>query len=523
MIPYAKFFFILNVFFTFLRLEASDTKASKVEAVCIDGKTYITFKKSADFLGNYLVYRFKDIPKELNEINPIAIIPNVTFKHPDNHIAFFTPSGAPLTSEDGFFVNTIKEKGDFYYCIIGEGSNESIVAGQNITDLRIEESVADKPGALFQTQIKTAGQTEDYYAIWMDYEIWQKNLSPGQWPNKTNEYYGSFFSISYFENETITANIPLVISLHSISGGGNGGYFALPAKKGSYRMYVSDHRKRWWGTSALERINNSIDFIVDNPKYKIDKNRIYLEGTCMGGHGAILHALQYPQKYAAIYAQVPSINPEQVKIIKNEMKLPPIITYFGFKDGDNSNYNFGKKGHVPFLKTMQENQFAVWSLWHDDGHTVPKDMNSEKCVFGGFWRFKKNEIIPIFYNNSLDQNCGHKSNINISSYGQINQKINWSSSLSPFENESNKIIDSINQLAMTFKSSENCTTDLSFSRIQNFIVPAGKRLLFKNTDILTSKEIQSEEILVLPDKKWTIKSVIMLQTGNRITVNIQPD
>lgn len=517
------FYTFFNLIFTLISLDANETKASKVEATHVDGKTYISFKKPAEFFGNYLVYRFKDVPNDLKDITPIATIPNITFKHPDSHIAFFTPTGTQLTPSDGFFVNTIKDTGEFYYCVIGEGGEEQVILGKNSLENRVAEAPSDKIGAVFQTQKKSSGQIEDYYAIWMDYETWQKNASSGQWPNNTNEYYGSFFSISYLDNDVMATSRPLVISLHSISGGGNGGYFALPARKGSFRMYVSDHRKRWWGDSALARVNDSIDSLLNNPKYNIDKNRVYLEGTCMGGHGAILHAVQYPDKYAAIYAQVPSVNIEQINLIKSDVNLPPIITYFGFKDGDNTIYNFGKKGHVPFLKKLQENQFAVWSLWLDDGHTVPKDMSSEKCVFGGFWRFKKNEVYPVFTNNSLDQNCGHKSVINISSYGQVNQKINWSSSLCPFENENNKIIDSVNQLSMSFKSTENGTTDLSFRRIQNFNPSVGKRILYKNVDILTGKEIQTDEFVASAERNWLIKNVIVCTTGNRITLSNQPD
>jgi hypothetical protein len=522
---YISKFFILFIFSfsATLYLNAEDTKARKVEGVYAEGKTYITFKKSADFLGNYLVYRFAEIPKDLSGISPLAIIPNITFKHPDNNNAFYTPNGIQLTEEDGFFVNTIKEKGDFYYCILGEDSKELIVSGQNITEMKISEVPTEKHGALFQFQKKANEQIEDYYAFWMDYENWQKNNSSGQWPNKTNEYYGSFFSISYLEDQSNTVNMPVVVSLHAISGGGNGGYFALPVKKGNYRIYVSDHRKRWWGGSTMERVNYSIDYLINNPKYKIDLNRVYLEGTCMGGYGAIIYALQYPEKYAAIYAQVPRIDEEQLNNIKANMNLPPIITYFGFKDGDNSNYNFGKKGHAPFLKKMQENQFAIWSCWLDDGHIVPKDMNSEKCVFGGYWRFKKNEVVPVFLGNSLDQNCGQKGSINISPFGQVNQKINWSSSLCPFELENSKIIDSKDQLSMNFKSTENCITDLSFRRVQNFIVPAGKKLMYKNIDVLTNKELQAGEIVVPLEKNWVIKGLLMLQTGNKVLVRILPD
>jgi pimeloyl-ACP methyl ester carboxylesterase len=514
-------FFLLNVN---LFLLADGPSVEKVEAVCVNGKTYISFKKGDLSDVSYLVYRFSimPVPVDLKDQTPIVKLSSISHLHPDNNIAFTLPDGRVLTPNDGFFVYTPKAKENVWYCVIPEGNVAPLVVGKNITEAVLEEIPSEKPSAVLQIQKQVYQQLEDYYAIWMDYDTWQIDNSPGQWPNKTNEYYGSFFSISYVKGDTTVGKLPVIISLHALSMGGNGGYFALTSKKGFYRVYLCDHRKRWWEGSAANRINNSIDFLINNPKYNIDKDRIYLEGTSMGGHGAIFHGVKFPDKYAAIYSQVPNINPPQLDLIKKEADIPPILSYFGYKDGAGSIYNFGKKGHAPFLKKMQDNLFGVWTLWLDEAHTVPKDMSAERSLTGGYLRFKRNEVFPVFINTSTDENCGQKGEEGVVSVGQVNQKIDWSSSLHPLDIPESAIVDKLDEFSMTFKSLENCTTDLAFRRIQSFIVLPGKKLAFKNIDILTSKVIQEGEVIVPPEKIWVLKSIQVLGTGNKITIRSIP-
>lgn len=517
-----KYFVFILLMFAFFQVGAENPTVEKVEAICIEGKTYISFKKSDLTEVNYLVFRFLAIPADLKEQKPIVKLPALTHLHPDNNIVFTLPDGRVLTPNDGLFVYTPKAKEKVWYCVVPEGSSPPLIVGKNVTELAIEESPSDLPNAVFQVQKQVYQQLEDYYASWMDYDAWQIDNSPGQWPKKVEEYYGSFFSISYLKGEPTTEKLPVIISLHALSGGGNGGYFALTARKGFYRIYLSDHRKRWWEGKSASRINNQIDFLINNPKYNIDKDRVYLEGVSMGGHGTIFHALKYPDKYAAVYAQVPNINPDQIDLIKRELDIPPVLSYFGFKDGGNSQYNFGKKGHAPFIKKMQENIFGVWSVWLDEAHTVPKDMSAEKSLSGGYLRFKRNELYPIFLNTSTDENCGQRSEINVSTSGQVNQKIDWSSSMHPLDIPNSSLIDKTDEISVTFKGVENCTTDLAFRRIQNFQSSPGKKLTFKNLEINSGKVLQEGEIVVPPEKIWVIKGIQILSSGNKITIRPQP-
>ncbi|MDC6366904.1 MULTISPECIES: prolyl oligopeptidase family serine peptidase [Flavobacteriaceae] len=55
------------------------------------------------------------------------------------------------------------------------------------------------------------------------------------------------------------------------------------------------HQKKWWNTSAVVQLLDSI--VATN---RVDKNRIYLTGLSRGGSAAWEMATQYPNKFAAM-------------------------------------------------------------------------------------------------------------------------------------------------------------------------------------------------------------------------------
>lgn len=69
--------------------------------------------------------------------------------------------------------------------------------------------------------------------------------------------------------------------------------------------------------------NECLDLLLQ--KYPIDKNRVYLTGMSMGGHGTVWQATQHPEKYAAImpvcgwyYSDKSGIQVENLQNIANK-------------------------------------------------------------------------------------------------------------------------------------------------------------------------------------------------------------
>lgn len=486
----------------------------KVEAICTGGRTYVTFRKANEADVSYAVYRLASLPADVVTLKPVAVVAAVTHLHPDCKVAFVMPGGQELTTADGLFVYAPKAKEKVWYAVLPQGVAGPLKAGVNLTAAVVDEAPAEHPAAVFQAQKTKYAQVEDHYALWMDYEEWQKDPSVGQWRDKTPEYYGSFFSISYLKGANEGEKVPLEMSLHAISGGGAGDPFALTALKGVYRMYVEDHRRRWWDGKSGARIEAQMDFLLGCDKYRIDPDRVYVTGISMGGCGTLVHSLGWPGKYAAAYAMVPRTQPKFVEQVSVEKDLPPLALYFSWKDG----VEFNAKAQGPLIRKMQESKQGCWVTWADEGHVVAKTCTAENCVPGGFHRFRRNELFPVFLHTSSDDNCGQKDVGDVVTAGQINQTIDWGSSLHPLPLANSAIVDEAEELSITFKATVDCTTDLAVRRAQAFRPAPGAKLVYRNVTVADGKVLLEGEMVVPTDGVWVIKGAKMTATGNRIAV-----
>ncbi len=102
-------------------------------------------------------------------------------------------------------------------------------------------------------------------------------------------------------------NFPILLFLH---GGGEAGAADLEAlKSGGPPKLIAEgkqfpflilapqnpHKKKWWNTSALMELLDTI--VAEN---RVDKNRIYITGLSRGGGAVWELAAQYPNKFAAM-------------------------------------------------------------------------------------------------------------------------------------------------------------------------------------------------------------------------------
>lgn len=134
-----------------------------------------------------------------------------------------------------------------------------------------------------------------------------------------------------------TKKYPLVIYLH---GGGQKG---------------NDLNKlKTYGLPYLVEKGQNFDFIIASPqcpdnkywstenwfetlyadlqsKYRIDKSRIYITGISMGGYGAYITALDFPDKFAAVVALCGGINDSDLTRVCNLSKIP-IWAFHGTAD-----------------------------------------------------------------------------------------------------------------------------------------------------------------------------------------------
>jgi hypothetical protein len=308
----------------------------------------------------------------------------------------------------------------------------------------------------------------------------------------------------------------VLIYLHALSMGHSGGPRHW-REAGFCSICPVDHNMTWWQGRTEERLNAQLDFLLDRTRYPVDLDRVYLAGQSMGGAGTIVNALRYPARYAAAYGQNASIGSQPLEHITPEANLPPIAVYFGFRDSG----GHGPKGHAPFLRKMADCRQGVWARWEDVGHTIPDKYRAySTAVPGGLLRFRRDELFPCFSNTSTDSNAGQRGPDNVVSNGTVNLGVDWASSLHSLGLKDETLVDTNSTLAVTFRSETDCTTDVSFRRLQRFEASAGATVQYANVAVETGAAIREGTAVIGADRVVTVKDVRVLHTGNRLTVRL---
>jgi len=134
-----------------------------------------------------------------------------------------------------------------------------------------------------------------------------------------------------------TKKYPLVIYLHGGSQKGNDlnklKIYGLPylVEKGQDFDFIiaspqCPDNKYWSTENWFENLYADL-----SAKYRIDTSRIYITGISMGGYGAYITALDFPDKFAAVVALCGGINDSDLSRVCNLSKIP-IWAFHGTAD-----------------------------------------------------------------------------------------------------------------------------------------------------------------------------------------------
>lgn len=180
-----------------------------------------------------------------------------------------------------------------------------------------------------------------------------------------------------------TQEYPLILFLHGRGEQGDNldrvqihGPFKKVAELGLPVIIVAPQspKDEWWDVDAL-------DALVDHLLWKlpIDKNRVYLTGLSMGGHGTWLLAARRPETFAAIAPICGYSLPSKAKLLRHV----PIWIFHGAKDstihvrestamaqalnavGNDARLTiYPDVGHNAWTATYDDPQFYEWMLSH---------------------------------------------------------------------------------------------------------------------------------------------------------------
>jgi hypothetical protein len=293
--------------------------------------------------------------------------------------------------------------------------------------------------------------------------------------------------------------------------------------------------------------------------YNLDLKRVFTAGSSMGGSGAPMFAIRYPDRIAWSIGWVgvhdpgntPQFTGSYESVFGNKnwgIKFEddtPVFEYYknatylrkypkkeiGFITWSNGKNDgaIGWPQAVEFYKAMQETRRPHLFVWGLSGHgqraTMPADGGERIMPLD----IRLDQSLPAFTNCSLDNDPGtgrklktpkeitvdketRKDFYDGDSVGQINRYLYW---------DTETVVDTPVRWEMTIALTEkapedHCTADITPRRLQQFINQPMQEFRWSNSS--GGKKVQSGELTA---DKWgllTIKRIIVTKTGNRISI-----
>jgi len=351
---------------------------------------------------------------------------------------------------------------------------------------------------------------------------------------------------------------PVDVALHCWGGWLNSGYgWWYNAKRGALLVATNQRPYDWWtgynenmGTLkpyikgkvylyTQHRIKSFVEHFVAS-HWNIDKNRMVISGSSMGGSGASLWGIKAGSFFSFIVSWVGVHIPSETKFknsfeccyglekwkckydhinvpifdYENNVKwlyshikqdTPPII----FANGRND-YKIGWKQAWEFVKALIATKRPFVFRWAMKGHAT-------RALFPGsndrysLIDYQLNKTLPAFTNCSLDTPLGNSPQ-EAPPNGSINYYLLW---------KTDDIVDMPNKWAMTIYLSKRapkdfCKVDITPRRLKHFKVGIREKFIWENFE--DGKLIQAGEVRADKYGLITLSNVYISKKKNRIII-----
>ncbi len=532
----------------------------KAVAFCRAGQTFITWK-DADTKENvtYSVWR-SDAP--ITDLSAERIADGIQPGSGTDFIAariaprekrteapkgfVIRPNGLPLPVGSGLYVHTVTKPGVSYYAV------EGLKAGDPVPVFFASTGpVKEKPGTpepyLEKVAITSSGKFAKTYIHWSDTNISYKEGLPFK------------FVVTIGKDVKKDKPAPMVLAIHAYSGyatasEGWGHDFVVLSPDDYTKGLPFDGYDWWYGYNSNlggdltkgvnvnyteRRLIYSMDFV--KRMWKIDENRIYLRGSSMGGTGSVAFGLRHPEIFAAIFANVPQVNPAMDNIGWSQQNIEKycgtreqaIKTNEGTNVWDRMNmtkYVTDNHGDFPFLRTinarddqvlkwpqipgflkaMNDNRHGFISGWGLGMHNISSSQVPVVVKDFDIFKMRKDVSFPAFSNSTLNDNPGTGDPKDGTTTGQMGGGFDWTiveDKLSGWEATVKVLVE----------GKSDATTDITPRRLQKFKPKPGERFQWENKDSI-GNILQSG--LVTADQ-WslvTISQVKLSAAGNTVRI-----
>ena len=541
---------------------ASAASAAGVLALHRSGQTFIWWMDaSSDAQSTYRVYRSDSPIADLSHAEVIAdgiqsasgndfIAARIATKEKRTEAArgfVIRPLGLPLPAGSGLYAHTVGKPGVSYYAVVAVSPDGKVNADALTTGL-VAEKVATPEPYLEKIQTLKSGKVARTYIHWSDKSIAYREGLPFK------------FVVTTGKDVKPGTPAPMVLAIHAYSG------YATPSDGWGHEFVVvcpDDFTKGlpfdgydWWygynsnlGGDLTKGVNTNYTerrllYTMDFARRKcnIDPNRIYLRGSSMGGTGSVAFGLRHPEIFAAIFANVPQVNPAMDNIGWSQQNIEKycgtraeaVKTNEGINVWDRLNmmkYVQAHKDDFPFIRTInaRDDQVLKWpqipgflkamndsrhgfiSGWGLGMHNIQASQVPAVVKDFDIFKIRKNESFPAFSNSSLNDDPGSGDPKEGTITGQMGGGFDWkilADTTDAWEAEIKVIVE----------GKSEAMTDITPRRLQQLKPRAGQSYQWSCTDS-TGGITQSG--IVIPDQ-WglvTLPRVKLTPSGSKIRIS----
>ena len=529
-------------------------------------------KREAEASGKvrYRIYRAEEPIRSAEGLKPIAEVPPLTAWNADYHGIYPKPNDlptryvvdegkGPVPAGTDIYAHNPKKAGKAWYAVtlVIEGKEETSLDHGNALKEPVEETVGQGAPVLQRVEKRekfmyVKGPVELRY-----YVRWEAPPTCAE-PSRPYDYLVAV-------PPKPAKPTPVGIHLHCWGGSLNGGYgWWYNAEKGHmllasnqipYDWWTGYHERYWKGKPKKEawqkgvvrpystrRMLAFLDWMTT--QWEIDLTRTHTAGSSMGGSGAPMFAIRYPERVAWAIGWVGVHNPAKTPQFKGSyarcygqpewgvkfedgapawdhyndawyLRHHPDaeIGFITFSNGKNDG-GIGWPQAVEFLRALQETRRPHLFVWGQRGHgqraRMPVSLRERVLPID----IRIDQSLPAFTNCSLDDHPGNGDPKDGDPEGQVNSYLFW---------ETEDIVDQPDRWAMTIglipkSPKDDCTVDVTPRRRQRFKTKPGDKVAWTSASLGHGKQTQKGNATA---DRWgivTLEKVTVGKARNRVVI-----
>jgi len=309
-----------------------------------------------------------------------------------------------------------------------------------------------------------------------------------------------------------------------------------PAVEGARSVPVRDYTQ--------ERISWTIEEVMRY--FRVDPNRVYLTGSSMGGTGTVDFGLRHPERFAALDAVVPLINPARSTAWGHNLlgKLWGSEAWPTLPDGeghtlgerlDDTAYVLAASADLPLLKffnarqdtaigwtqipefiqALQQARQPFLSAWDNGGHGGPRPEVTQSFKDFDVCTIPRNQCLPALSNASTADDPGSGDPAMGDPVGAMNDDFRWAVE----KDTPTELVLRLWRVPKSgkFASATEATVDVTPRRRQAFHPRPGSQVATKNLSAADGSVLQQASITVEPTGLFTARQVrVGLEPGSRL-------